>query len=190
MLVLAACSPVVAAYLPRREEPFFALAVLGENGMAEHYYPGDDPNLKVGDAVRWTVYVYNHMGSAQYVSIRFKLLNSTMSAPNSTSCLPGSGPVFYEIRRVLTDNETLLQPFNWSIVDVGQIGDYVVIDGLSVNGNFIKITSIAKSGSNFRIVIELWVLDHASNDFVFGWNYGDEMRCAWNQVWFNVTSPA
>jgi hypothetical protein len=187
VLVLGACAPVAMAYLPRREEPFFALAVLGENGMAEHYYPGDDPNLKVGDAVRWTLYLYNHMGSAQYVSIRFKLLNSTMSAPNSTSCLPGSGPIFYEVRRVLTANETLLQPLGWSIVDVGRVGDSVMIEGLSVNGDYIKTSSIAENGSNFRIILELWVYDHVSKDFVFGWNYGDEMRCAWNQIWFNAT---
>ena len=187
ILVLGACAPVAIAYLPRKGEPFFALAVLGENGMAEHYYPGDDPNLKVGDAVRWTVYLYNHMGSAQYVSIRFELLNSTMSAPNSTSCLPGSGPVFYEVRRVLTDNETLLQPLGWSIVDVRRVGDSVMIEGLSVNGDSIKTDSIARNGSNFRIILELWVYDHVSKDFVFSWNYGDEMRCAWNQIWFNAT---
>jgi hypothetical protein len=187
MLVLAAFSPVVAAYLPRREEPFFALAVLGENGMAEHYYPGDDPNLKVGDAVRWTLYLYNHMGSAQYVSIRFKLLNSTMSAPNSTSCLPGSGPIFYEVRRVLTANETLLQPLGWSIVDVGRVGDSVMIEGLSVNGDYIKTDSIAENGSNFRIILELWVYNEGLNEFQFGWSYGDELRCAWNQIWFNAT---
>jgi hypothetical protein len=187
MLVLAACSPVVAAYLPRREEPFFALAVLGENGMAEHYYPGDDPNLKVGDAVRWTVYLYNHMGSTQYVSIRFKLMNSTMSAPNSTSCLPGSGPVFYEIRRVLMDNETSLQPYNWTIMEINSIEDKVTIEGLLINGNFIKTNSTAEKGSNFRIILELWVYDPVSRDFVFGWNSDDELRCAWNQIWFNST---
>jgi hypothetical protein len=187
MLVLAACSPVVAAYLPRREEPFFALAVLGEKNMAEHYYPGDDPNLKVGETARWTVYLYNHMGSAQYISIRFKLLNSTMSAPNSTSCLPGSGPIFYEVRRVLTDNETLLQPLGWSIVDVGRVGDSVMIEGLSVNGYYIKTDSIARNGSNFRIILELWVYNTDLRDFRFGWSYDDELRCAWNQIWFNAT---
>jgi len=81
MLIVVACTPLVTAFLPRTGEPFLALALLGEEGMAEHYYPQDDPNIPVGDAVHWTLYLYNHMGAAQYVAVRVKLLNATTTAP-------------------------------------------------------------------------------------------------------------
>ena len=123
VLVLAACTPVVMAYLPRRGEPFMALAVLGEEGMAEKYYPGDDPDIELGEEVRWTLYLYNHMGEARYVAVRVKLLNSTMLAPNSTSCSPSPAPVVYDVRRVLLDNETGFYPFSWSVEEIEVVGE-------------------------------------------------------------------
>ena len=186
VLVLAVCSPLAMAYLPRRGEPFFALAVLGEEGMAEHYYPGDDPLIEVGEEVRWTLYLYNHVGEAQYVAVRVKLLNSTMLAPNSTSCSPSPAPVVYEVRRVMMDNETWLYPFSWSIEDVEPVGDFLEIKQLSMNGGPIGTRSVAEGGSNYRFIIELWVYDEDFKDLQFGWRYGDELRCAWNQIWFNA----
>ena len=186
-LVLAICSPLVMAYLPRGGESFFALAVLGEEGMAEHYYPGDDPLIEVGEEVRWTLYLYNHVGEAQYVAVRVKLLDSTMLAPNSTSCSPSPSPVVYEVRRVMMDNETWLYPFSWSIEDVEPVGDFLEIKQLSMNGGPIGTRAVAVGGSNYRFIIELWVYDEGIKDFRFGWRYGDELRCVWNQVWFNAT---
>ena len=189
VLVLAACAPVVMAFLRIREEKFFALAVLGEEGMAEHYYPGDDPDIDVGEEAHWTIYLYNHMGEVQYVAVRVKLLNSTTLAPNSTSCIPSPAPVVYDVRRVIFDNETWLHLVTWSIKEVGLVGDFLNIYLLSMNGAYFETNVVARDGYNFRIVLELWVYDESLNDFQFGWNYDDEMHCAWNQVWFNVTLP-
>jgi len=187
VLLLAACTPVVMAYLPRRGEPFMALAVLGEEGMAEKYYPGDDPEIEVGEEVRWTLYLYNHMGEARYVAVRVKLLNSTMLAPNSTSCSPSPASVVYDVRRVLLDNETGLYPFSWSVEEIEVVGDFGQIGLLSVNGDLVRTSVFAEDGYNFRIILELWVYDEVLNEFQFGWGYGDELRCAWNQIWFNST---
>ena len=187
VLVLAASAPVAMAYLPKRVEPFMALAVLGEEGMAEHYYPEDDPNIEVGEGVNWTLYLYNHMGEVQYVAVRVKLLDSKMLAPNSTSCSPSPAPVVYEVRRVLLDNETWLYPFSWSVEEIEVIGDLLQIGLLSVNGDLVRTSTFAEDGYNFRIVLELWVYDEGLNEFRFGWGYGDELRCAWNQIWFNAT---
>ena len=166
-----------------------ALAVLGEEGMAEHYYPGDDPNIDVGEKIRWTIYLYNHMGKAQYVAVRVKLLNSTMSAPNSTSCTPSDAPVVYEFRRVLLDNETLYYPLDWGLLEVGGEGDSVSLTGLMINGVSLKTGVEAIHGHNFRMVLELWIYDEASGGLIFGWGSGEESQCAWNQFWFNSTIP-
>ena len=190
VLALAACVPVVMALLRSREEPFFALAVLGEEGMAERYYPGDDPRIEVGEEVRWTVYLYNHMGETRYVAVRVKLLNSTVLAPNSTSCSPSLAPVVYEVRRVMMHNQTWLFPFSWSILKVEQVGDFLDVRSFSANGDSIDTHVVALYGFDYRVVLELWVYDEGLRDFRFGWSCDDEVSCAWNQIWFNVTSSS
>lgn len=167
-----------------------ALALLGEEGMAEHYYPEDDPNIEVSEEVHWTLYLYNHMGEAQYVAVRVKLLNSKILAPNSTSRNPSPAPVVYEVRRVLLDNETWLYPFSWSVEEIEVIGDLLQIDLLSVNGDLFQTSVFTEDGNNFRMVLELWVYDEGLNEFRFGWSSGNELRCAWNQIWFNAISAS
>ena len=187
VLMLGVFGPIAMAYFPRGQERFFALAVLGEEGMADKYYPGDDPNIGVGETVNWTLYVYNHMGEAQYVAVRVKLLNSTMLPPNSTVCVPSPAPMVYEIRDVLVNNETRLHPFRWSVEEFGGFGDFVGVSLLSVNGDLVEADAFSRDGYNFRLVFELWVFDEKLDDFRFGWSSGDEPRCVWNQVWFNST---
>lgn len=189
VLILAACSPFVLALLPSRTEKFFVLAVLGDEGMAERYYPGDDPHIDVGEAVNWRIYLHNQMGNPQYIALRIKLINSTNLSPNSTTCNPSFAPVGYEIRQVLLNNETRLFPFSWYISNAEKVDNYVNVKSLSVNGYTIDTHAIALSGYNFRFIIELWVYSEESSDFQFNWGSGYNVHCAWNQIWFNVTSP-
>jgi len=188
VLIVAAFIPVVSAFLPRNEEPFFALAVLGENGMAEHYYPDENSTIKVGTEVHWFIYIYNHMGKSQYVSIRVKILNSTIMTPNSTSCTPSEAPTTHEIRRILLENQTWSYPFNWILQNVTKFDNSTTINSLLINGERLQSNIRARNGYNFRLVFELWVYDPSSDDLVFGWKSGQEPSCAWNQIWFNVTS--
>jgi hypothetical protein len=188
VLVLASFAPVVIAYLPRRREPFMALAVLGEEGMAEKYYPGNDSSIGVSEVVHWTLYLYNYMGEVRYVAVRVKLLNSTMLAPNSTSCSPSPAPVIYEVRRVLLDNETWLYPLDWSLLNVSWNSESIMIGGLMINGEPFQTDAEAVHGCNFRVVLELWGYEESSGGFIFGWASGEESHCAWNQIWFNTTS--
>ena len=176
-------------YMQRKEEAFLSLAVLGEEGMAEHYYPDEDVSIKVGEQVSWTIYVNNRIGEAQYVAVKVKLLNYSILSPNSTLCIHCTAPVVYEFRRVLLDNETWHFPFNWSIRNVEWVGDNLSIKSFSLNGDLINTNIVALHGYNYRFVLELWTFDEKIGDFKFGWRYDDEdFYCAWNQVWFNVTT--
>ncbi len=185
-LVLTACAPVVIALLPNGDEPFFALAVLGEEGMAEHYFPGDDPRIDLAEEIHWTIYIYNHMGESKYVGVKIKLQNSTTPAPNSTSCSPSPAPILYEIRRVLKNNETWLCPFSWSIEEAEFSGDFIELSMLTINNEVIEAHAIGLEASNFRLVLELWVYDEDFGDFRFDWRCRDELQCVWNQILFNV----
>lgn len=187
-LVLITCSPLISAYMPKRGERFLTLALLGEEGMAELYYPENDPSIEVNEVVHWTLYLNNHMGETEYVAVRVKLINSTMSAPNNILCSPSSAPIIYEFQRVIMHNETCYFPLSWSIFKVKQNSNFLNVDSITINGDIIDTNVDALHGYFFRFVIELWTYDEMLGDFRFGWNNYDEEQCTWNQVWFNVTS--
>jgi len=178
------------ALTPRPREEFFQIYVLGETRMAERYYPGNNPNIPAGQAVKWHVGLTNFMGSIQYVAIRAKLGNSTIKAPSDVDHTPSPAPMLMDFRRVLMNNETWEFPFVWMIKEVRGNGDVVRIAVLDLNGVEIRNGEVsALKGRNFRIIFELWTLDPESGNEVFGWRAGAERRVAWLQVWFNATSP-
>lgn len=187
ILVYAAFSPLIISNLRIESDPFFVLGLLGEDGMTEKYYPDDDSTIEMGEEIHWVQHIHNRMGETKYVAIRVKLLNSTMLSPNSTLCIPSSAPVVYEIRRVLLDNEIGEEHFDWSILDVIQNNDSILVNKINIKGQPHQTDVRAYKGHNFRIVFELWVYDEIHDDFLFGWITDDESSCVWNQIWFNVT---
>jgi len=173
---------------PPPAERFFAMWILGSNGLAEHYYPDDNPNLTVGNQVNWTLGVYNHMGALEYVVVRVKLLNSTLSSPNELAGNPSSVSPMIELTRILVDNETWSAPFVWKILGVSLSAGNVSIDKISINGiPFLGQLAQATSGYNYRFVFELWFYDEAAGDLSFSWRTGEGQRAVWTQIWFNVT---
>jgi hypothetical protein len=174
---------------PPPAEQFYAMYILGSNGLAENYYPNNNPNLTVGEPVNWTMGIYNHMGSLQYVVVRVKLLNSTLQSPNELSGTPSSVAPLLEFARVLVNNETWSIPFVWKLLGVSSSAGEVLITGISINqvvlrGNLGK----AVSGINYRLVFELWFYDIATNDLVFSWHTQSTQHSVWTQIWFNVTT--
>jgi uncharacterized membrane protein len=181
-----------AAYVattPRPTEQFFQVYVLGSNHLAADYYPNDDPNIRLGDSVRWYVGVTNFMGSVQLVDVRVKLGNETISPPDDQSGLPSPAPLVAESLRFLQDNETWEFPFVWQILNVTESQGATRILLLQINNQTYPVQSVdAVNGYNFRFIIELWTWNVDSNGFGFGWYAGSEHRVAWLQVWFNATS--
>jgi hypothetical protein len=175
---------------PRPEEQFFALGILGENMMAERYYPRNESTILMGDLVKWYVTVYNHMGSVQYVSIRAKLLNQTTPPPDDMNHTASAVPPFQEIRQVLADNETWTFPLDWSVEGMAWSNDSLRITALKLNNVTLTqdLNTTARQGYNFRIVLELWSYTNRTAGFQFGWRSGSELRSAWVQIWFNLTA--
>ena len=181
-----------AAYIaatPRPTEQFFQLYVLGGNRLAAGYYPNDDPNIPVGDWVRWYLGVTNFMGSVQLVAVRVKLGNGTVQAPDDQNATPSQAPLVVEFRRFLQDNETWEFPFVWRVLNASSAGGVVRVLGLEVNNETYHVVGVeAANGYNFRFIIELWTWSVDSDNFGFGWYAGGEHRVAWLQIWFNATS--
>jgi hypothetical protein len=122
---------VVTASRPR--EQFFQLYVLGANGMLSDYYPNNDPNIGVGDLVRWYVGVTDLMGSVQFVVIRIKLGNQTIRPPDDLLAQPSTAPLITEFRRFIQDNETWEMPFLWQIVNADAPGGSIRILEMQIN---------------------------------------------------------
>ncbi len=191
IVILVASGAAYTVLYPPPSEPFFAMYILGSNGLAEHYYPNDNPDLTVGEPVNWTIGIYNHMGSLQYVVVRVKLLNSTLAAPNELTGTPSSVAPLFEFARVLADNETWPMPFVWRLLSVSSDTAGVQITEVSINQVVVKgILARALSGFNYRLVFELWFYDSATNGLVFSWNAQNTKHSVWTQIWFNVTSTA
>lgn len=175
---------------PRPKEQFFQIYVLGETGMAERYHPDSNPNVAPGTRVKWYLGATNFMGSLQYVVLKVRLANSTMSPPDDSTKSPSSAPEIMEFRRVLMDNETWEFPLTWSVHEVEVVSDAYLIRSMTVNDRRLALGSVsALRGYNYRIIVEIWSLDVEDQRIVFGWRAGNERRVAWLQVWFNVTLP-
>ena len=164
--------------------------VLGSQGLAEHYYPDDNANVQIDSNLNWTLGVYNHMGSIQYVEIQVKLMNSTVSSPDEPTGKPSPLQPLVEFTRVLVENETWSIPFNWTILNLSQTGSMMTITELSINENhFEGGLAIAVSGFNYRFVFELWFYDQAGEEMTFSWKTEDYQHSVWTQIWFNATAP-
>lgn len=185
LLILSAGAPIIETYLPSRSAPFIASAILGDENLESEYYPSNN-TLQVGEKVSWNIFVYNHMHKSQYISVKVKLINSTISSPNSTECAYSPAPVIYEVKRIISHNETWLHNFIWSIKEANDDGDFFEIHLLEINNIIHTVKAQAHGGNNFRFIFELWVYDENYNDFKFKWENEDKFNCIWNHIWFNV----
>jgi len=192
LLVVVVISTVVSSGFafrslnPSPGEPFFAIWVLGRDGLLEDYFPQNDSNLTIAENVTWAIGVYNHMGALEYVSLQVKLLNSTMIGPSDTSA--STAPAIIEFDRVLTENETWTMPFVWEISSMNMTRGTAEVTGIVVNGNALSGNlAQAVNGYNLRLVFEVWYFDEASNGLAFSWESSAGMRTSWVQVWFNAT---
>jgi hypothetical protein len=188
-IVTVATSGVAYTVLyPPASEQFFAMYILGSTGLAEHYYPNDNPGITIGEPINWTIGIYNHMGSLQYVVVRVKLLNSTLPSPDEQKGTPSSVASLFEFARVLVDNETWSMPFVWQLLSVNSDPAGIQITGISINEVTVRgILARALLGFNYRLVFELWFYDIATNGLAFSWSTQNTQHSVWTQIWFNVT---
>jgi len=173
---------------PVPPDRFFAVWLLGSNGLAESYYPRGNPNIGIGEDVNWTLGVYNHTPTLEYVILKVKLINATTSSPNETTGAPTPVSPLSDFTRILLPNETWSIPFEWTIMNTTRTNSVVTITRLSINHNTVTgDLAEATSGYNFRFVFELWFFDENTNQVSFSWMSGNIQESAWTQIWFNAT---
>jgi hypothetical protein len=180
---------VISSFWPKYEEQFIELGLLGRDRAASEYYPNDNSTLNIGSQVNWYIYIHNHMANSQYVTVRVKLLNSTMQAANDTAHEPSPFASVTELPLFLSVNETQLIPFSWSISEAVSQNSSIAIQSLAVNGQVVTVNPPVVSNSSFCLAFELWVYDKSSQDYRFGWESGNEFHSASVNIWFNISLP-
>jgi len=110
---------------------------------------GYPTNLTRGEIVHLFCYVGNHEGAVTYYQVLIKLGNSATQVSNTTAA---SAPLLFSYLSVLADN---------------------------TNSTFPVSFSVGTTGSNLRLIFELWSYDTPSSQFVY--------TGLWDQLWVNVT---
>ena len=174
--------PYVSELVPSiDDDPFIALGLLNEEGLAE----GFPSSVNVNQEVTWNIYVSNEMNHIVYLNIICRLCALADESPNSTLCLPSAGALIFEKSLLVKDEGEALFSFNWSILNQTKSGTNSEIKQLSVNGE-TKAVSVQSGDGSYKIIIEAWVYDLGNREFSFNWASGDQTRCAWNQIVFQV----
>jgi len=174
---------ILTASYPPFEEQFIAMAILGKNGEVNNYFPENISRIEVGTQISWYIYVYNHMDIKKDISIRVKLLNSSLEEPNDNTGEPSPALPFIEIPLTLERNETLIFPFVFSLPQVTLIDQSVKLTMIDVNNAFIPLDVSAVNGLSFRFIFELWVYNEVQKTFEFSWK---DKAPVWNQIWFDI----
>jgi hypothetical protein len=173
------------SFLPRFEEQFISLAILGDEQTLEHYYPFDDPTIGANIPINWYLRLFNHTPEPQNILIQVKVLNATQPSPNSTQCLPSSIPAAFELHTSLAKNKPLIYPFVWYISALEYNEEGVTITEITANDMTASVNTYSVDRNDFRIIFELWIYDPLIAEYVF-LQQGLTDRCVWNQIWFNI----
>ena len=189
ILFLIVTVAAIITVWPRSEEKFFDLGILGSNKTADEYYPNRNSTIEIGSQVNWYIHILNHMGTVQNVSLRVKLLNSTMQPPNDQIHEPSVAASFIELRLSLDVDDVQLVPFSWSILDAASQNGSVVIKRMMINNQTVEVDVSTESNSFFRMVFEIWVYDQSTQEYKFEWDSGKKISSSSLYMWFNVSLP-
>lgn len=164
-----------ALLTPRDFERYMILTTLGENMTFTNYYGEENRNLKIDDTIQWHIEVYNRMGTAEYIAVRMKIINSTIPIDSSDGYI-------FESRHMLLHDSNYVFPIEWKISSIENEDKYIIIKQIVVNGEEISLNVRSLEGKNFRAIIELWYYN-TDKDIFEQVEYDKKVI---NQIWFNI----
>jgi len=187
LLIFIFSVSVISAMWPRSNENFFELGLLGKDKKAEGYFDSSNSTITIGEPIIWNIYLSNNMGNDQDVLIKMKLLNSSTQIPNDRSHAPSPVRSYYEIPVSLSEDESSMIPFIWTVSKAQHQGRFEHIEGLIINDKTVNV-DVMSSDSSFRIVFELWAYNESTGKYVFSWNSGKELYSTSVFMWFKMDS--
>jgi hypothetical protein len=137
------------------------------------------------------------MDSTQYMLVRVKIFNEAMPPPDDKHGNPTpNSTIIFETGKILTKNETVYIPFNWSVLHASNSTNSLIITKMSCSDSNVTITSapnvaLTKDAGNIarmKIVFELWLYDANLKTPVFNVGSWDEPQIVWNQIWVEINT--
>lgn len=185
MLSIILSTSVIINSIPKKQDPFVAMALLDEYGKAEQYNPANI-NFSNGDEMNFNLFIENKMEKIIYVLIKIKILDTSTELPNSTSCTPSQSPTAYELRRIISISETWITPLSFRILNFDTKDEDHEIKKIMFDENIISYNVTINNNLDPRLLFELWIYDSEIDDFSFSWMGLTEEKCAWNQLIFYI----
>ena len=190
IVLLTIIVAAISRFWPAYEEEFIELGLLGMDNTAERYLPNTDSILEVGSLINWQIYIHNHMMDVKDISVRVKLVDSTLQLPNDKENEPASSPSLTQFPLSLSVNETKLIPFSWGVTEVDYQNGSVGIKKLMINDQAIDVNVSRSTSSKYYVIFELWVYDPVSQLYTFGWVSEGKLSSASLYVGFRMTSSS
>ena len=170
---------------PKPTQSYMGFGVYSQQGL-QGYVPGN-MTITPPQTLNWNLTVTNRTGREQFIMVIVRIGNSTTFSPNVTS--PATPlPELGRIDRFVSDGETSNINFTWTVESTNQTGDLVFLN-LQINGQSVSSAPIGSvSGSNFRLIFELWTFDLSSGSFEYGYPGEFAQIGTWLQVWFSTSA--
>ncbi|HEX9240136.1 MAG TPA: hypothetical protein VF910_05725 [Candidatus Bathyarchaeia archaeon] len=170
---------------PKPAQSYMGFGVYSQQGL-QGYVPGN-MTITPPQTLNWNLTVANRTGREQFIMVIVRIGNSTTFSPNVTS--PATPlPELGRIDRFVSDGETSNINFTWTVESTNQTGDLVFLN-LQINGQSVSSAPIGSvSGSNFRLIFELWTFDLSSGSFEYGYPGEFAQIGTWLQVWFSTSA--
>ena len=170
---------------PKPTQSYMGFGVYSQQGL--HGYVPGNMTITPPQTLNWNLTVANRTGREQFIMVIVRIGNSTTFSPNVTSpatLLPELG----RLDRFVGDGETSNINFTWTVQSTNQTGDLVFLN-LQINGQSVSSAPIGSvSGSNFRLIFELWTLDLSTGSFQYGYPGEFAQIGTWLQVWFSTSA--
>ena len=170
---------------PKPAQSYMGFGVYSQQGL-QGYVPGN-MTITPPQTLNWNLTVANGTGREQFIMVIVRIGNSTTFSPNVTS--PATPlPELGRLDRFVGDGETSNINFTWTVESTNQTGDLVFLN-LQINGQSVSSAPIGSvSGSNFRLIFELWTFDLSSGSFEYGYPGEFAQIGTWLQVWFSTSA--
>ena len=170
---------------PKPVQSYMGFGIYSQQGL-QGYVPGN-MTITPPQTLNWNLTVANRTGREQFLMVIVRIGNSTTFSPNVTS--PATPlPELGRLDRFVGDGETSNINFTWTVESTNQTGDLVFLN-LQINGQSVSSAPIGSvSGSNFRLIFELWTFDLSSGSFEYGYPGEFAQIGTWLQVWFSTSA--
>lgn len=175
-VALFLASPVLSQLLSNTQtDNFTEFSLLGPNHDTATY----PYSIKSGQSFTLYLDIDNHLGYVGNYLIELKFGDEFSSLPNSFNKTSSTQPVLWETPVTVDNQKKLEMPLTISLTYDSATLRSITINGYSVDGKSIVVTSDPKGGLFGNLFFELWLFNDTTNSYDYNQRYVG--------LWLNLT---